>query len=217
MKTRLLSALLIFLLVASVSVPAVSADGFAAPAVAAIPEVATIVIGGVTVVMTGVAALNIAETLGKTWDNTQKGWDQLMKDTGAILSDLFKAKNWVGITTNEGKAVMDAVYEYYTVPVGGGGKKDDKWYFEARLNRGKLEINTERMDESQALKEMGRGKNIMTLNERLVQNAVGRFKGLSEKATRALKLEEPHKGIDGYFRHINFEAHGMRLHCWSWK
>jgi len=214
---RIISVLLVFLLIPSITVPAVSADGFAAPVVAAIPEVASIVIGGVTVVMTGVAALKIAENLGKTWDNTMKGWDQLMQDTGAALNNLFAAPNWVGITTDEGKAVMDAVYEYYTVPLGGGGKKDDKWYFEARLNHGKLEINTERMDETQAVKEMGRGKNIMTLTEKMAQNIVGRFQGLSKQATKKLKFEGDHNPTTGYFHHLHYEAKGMRLHCWSWK
>lgn len=40
------------------------------------------------------------------------------------------------------------------------------------------------MDESQAITERSRGKHIMTLNKKLAQNLVGRFKGLTETATR---------------------------------
>jgi len=215
MKTRLLSVLLVFLLVTSAFVPAVSADGFATPVVVAIPEVASIVIGGVTVVMTGVAALKIAENLGNTWDNTQKGWDQLMTNTGNALDNLIHAKKWIGITTGEGKALMSTIYECNAGA--GGGKKDGKWYFEARKNRGKIEINPERMDETQAVREMGRGKDIMTLNKELAQNVVGRFKGLSKEATGKQIFEGTPDPAAGKFLHLHYEAHNMRLHCWSWK
>ena len=222
MKTRFFTLLMVVCLLTAAAIPAVSAETaplFIVPAaVSSAPATTELVIGGITVVMTGIAALKIAENLGKAWDNTQKGWDQLMKDTGAALDSLFHAKKWIQVTSLEGQAVMNAIYECYSGG-GSGGKKDDKWYFEARLNHGKIEINTDRMDETQALKEMGRGKNIMTLNEKLAQNLVGRFKGLSEAEAEALKskFEGTHNPAAGKFLHLHYEAHGMRLHCWSWK
>ena len=95
-----------------------------------------------------------------------------------------------------------------------GGKKEDKWYFEARLHHGKIEINTERMNEEQALKEMHRGKNIMTLSQELAQTLVGRYEG---KPPSGVKIEEPHQTREGYFDHANYNAHDMRLHCWIWR
>ena len=73
------------------------------------------------------------------------------------------------------------------------------------------------MDESQAVKGMGRGKHIMTLNEELVKNAVARFRGLSKEEVDRMAFEGTHNPENGYFRHLHYEAKGMRLHCWSWK
>jgi len=146
-----------------------------------------------------------------------ENFDNFVSGVGSALNDLFAAPHWVDITSGEGQAVMKAVYEYYTATSGDGGKKDDKWYFEARKSHGKVEINTNRMDETQAVKEMGRGKNIMTLNKELAQNLVGRFKGLSKQATEEQIFEGTADPAAGKFLHLHYEAHGMRLHCWSWK
>ncbi|HJJ98785.1 MAG TPA: hypothetical protein O0X23_01045 [Methanocorpusculum sp.] len=75
--------MLILLLLISQQLLPVSADPVPFVVLGAVPETAELIIGGVTVVMTGIAALNIAETLGKTWDNTVRGWEQLMKDAGS--------------------------------------------------------------------------------------------------------------------------------------
>lgn len=218
MKTqKILSLILVLLLLTSVSVPAASAQ--CGPAVVVFnPGTAKLVFDGIAVAVAGGVLAEIGNHLGKSWDGVAENFDNFVSGVGSALNDLFAAKKWVGITTSEGQAVMKAVYEYYTATSGDGGKKDDKWYFEARLNHGKIEINTERMDENQAVKEMGRGKNIMTLTEELAQNLVGRFKGLTEKATKELEFEGDHNPASGYFQHLHYEAKGMQhLHCWSWK
>ncbi len=85
---------------------------------------------------------------------------------------------------------------------------------EARKHHDKIEINTEPMTEEQAVKEMGRGKNIMTLDENLAKKVVGRYEG---KNSADVKIEFAHKTREGYFDHANYNAHGMRLHCWVWR
>jgi len=73
------------------------------------------------------------------------------------------------------------------------------------------------MDESQALKEMERGKDIMTLTPRLARELVGKFRGLSKEAIEKQRFEGDHNPAKGLFHHLHYEAHNMRLHCWSWK
>ena len=116
-------------------------------------------------------------------------------------------------TNHRGQEKMNAVYDYYTA-LGSPKGKDDKWYFEARRNHGEIEINLERMNEEQAVKEMGRGKDIMTLNKKLARDVVGRYEGIDPAE---VKFEKPHQTRDGYFNHANYNAHGMRLHCWIWR
>jgi len=212
----------VLLLVTSITVPAASAQIFQAiPAIAggaaAVPEVAEVVIGGATFIVGGATIVAIGEHLGKIWDGVAENFNNFASGVVSTLNDLFAAPNWVDITSGEGQAAMEIMYEYYTATSGDGGKKDDKWYFEARKSHGKIEINTNRMDETQAAKEMGRGKNIMTLNKELAQNLVGKFRGLSEEATKALRFEGDHNPATGHFHHLHYEAKDMRLHCWSWK
>lgn len=123
---KFISILLVFLLLASVSIPTASAH--AAPAVglaAAAPETAEIVIAGITVVMSGIAALKIAENLGKTWDNTMKGWDQLMKEMGRGKNIMTVDKNLASDLINRfnGKALENAV-RFEKHPRGKLGKED---------------------------------------------------------------------------------------------
>lgn len=220
MNRRIISALIVFLLLTSVAMPAASAQ--AAPMVGigivAVPETAEIVITGIVVVTSEITALKIAENLGKTWDNTKKGWDQLMKDISSALDKLFLAKKWINVTSPEGKAVMKVVYELYAAGGSSGGKKDDKWYFEARLHRGKIEINTERMNEEQAVKEMGRGKNIMTIDEGLAKEIVNKFN--KDPLNTKVEIEQHSRGKYGkerYFDHGNFVAKNQRCHVWVWR
>lgn len=219
MNRRIISALMVFLLLASVSIPPASAQAaHAVGLAAAAPETAEIVIAGITVVMSGIAALKIAENLGKTWDNTMKGWDQLMKDTSSALEKLFHAKRWIRVTSPEGQAVMTAVYECFNSGGSSGGKKDDKWYFEARLHHGKIEINTERMNEEQAVKEMGRGKNIMTMDEGLAKEIINKFNKDPPNTKVLIEQHSPGKyGKEKYFDHGNFMAKDQRCHVWVWR
>ena len=153
-----------------------------------------------------------------TIGEVEKNWAKFVSDVTKGLNDLFHAKEWISVTSDKGEAVMKAQYECYCADVPpGGGKKDDKWYFEARLHNRKIEINTERMNEEQALKEMHRGKHIMTLNRELAQKLVGRFEGLTGDAIKQQKFDGNHNPAADKFLHLHYTAHEMRLHCWIWK
>ena len=153
-----------------------------------------------------------------TIGEVEKNWAKFVSDVTKRLNDLFHAKEWISVTSDKGEAVMKAQYECYCADVPpGGGKKDDKWYFEARLHNRKIEINTERMNEEQALKEMGRGKHIMTLNRELAENLVTRYRDATGKAPKKLKFEGDHNPDAGKFLHLHYTAHEMRLHCWIWR
>ena len=153
-----------------------------------------------------------------TIGEVEKNWAKFVSDVTKRLNDLFHAKEWISVTSDKGEAVMKAQYECYCADVPpGGGKKDDKWYFEARLHNRKIEINTERMNEEQALKEMHRGKHIMTLNRELAENLVTRYRDATGKAPKKLKFEGDHNPDAGKFLHLHYTAHEMRLHCWIWK
>ena len=155
---KLLPAFLSILLLTSLFCPVVNAEPAPVIAVAAAtPEIAEVVIAGITVVMSGIAALKIAENLGVTWDGTADGWERFAERVSTELEKVF-AKQWIKVTSHEGKAIMTAVYECWNAAGASGGKKDDKWYFEARLNSNtEIEINPKLMTREQAVTEMERG------------------------------------------------------------
>ena len=159
---KLLPAFLSILLLTSLFCPVVNAEPAPVIAVAAAtPEIAEVVIAGITVVMSGIAALKIAENLGVTWDGTADGWERFAEGVSTELEKVF-ALQWVKTANHKGKESMNAVYDYYTA-LGSPKGKDDKWYFEARQNHGKVEVNLDRLTEEQAVKKMEEGKDIMTL------------------------------------------------------
>jgi len=212
MKLRILSVLLIFLLVTSTVVAPAASNPLVNPVTV------KLVVDGITIVVTSAVAMEIGKQLGNTWDGIAENWDNFVSGLSKDLNNIFSAKKWVSITSGEGRAVMTSLSEGYSSPAG-GGKKDDKWYFEARKMFGKIKIKMERMDETQAVEAMKQGKDIMTLDRELAQKVVGRFKGLSKEATDALEsqFETHHVGKKGYFPHLHYHSHGKRLHCWSWK
>ena len=194
--------------------PPVGAVFAAAPAIPAISE---FVYAGVVVLIAGVSVVEIGKHLNTHWEDPAESWDKFAKRVSTELEKVF-AKQWVKVTSPDGEALMTATYECYTATAGSsGGKKDDKWYFEARRNHGEIEINLDRMNEEQAVKEMGRGKNIMTLSRELAQKLVGHFEGLPEQAAKDLKFDGDHDPAAGKFLHLHYTAHEMRLHCWIWK
>ena len=226
-KTRLLPAVMSILIMTSLFCPVVNAApsgieepelGVAValvPAAVAAPEVCNLIISGVTIVVSGVFAVEIGKNLGKTWDGIAEHWDHFLTGVQKGLNDLIHAKKWVDVTSNEGKALMTVIYEYYTSQGGAsGGKKDDKWYFEYRKNHDKVEINSEAMTEEQAVKEMGRGKNIMTVHKELAKKLVGRYEGIPENE---VEFETSRVTRDISYEHAHYYAHGQRLHCSIWR
>lgn len=163
------------------------------------------------------AAGNTIAIVHATAADVSRAWEQFILDVSNKVDDLMRAKNWVEVTSNEGNAVMTLLYECLTADGSSSGKKDDKWYFEARLHKRKIEINTEQMDIDQAVKEMHRGKHIMTLNRELAQKLVGRFEGLTGDAIKQQKFDGNHNPAADKFLHLHYTAHEMRLHCWIWK
>ena len=214
---KFISILLVFLSITSVSITPAAAEPAPFVAAVAIPTMGDIVITGITAVVSGAVVIELGNQLGKTWDGAADSWDTFAKDVSEGIDNLFHSKEWIKVTSQEGKTVMTAVYECWNAGGSSGGKKDDKWYFEARIHDHQIEINPKRLNEEQALKEMGRGKHIMTLNEELVKNAVARFRGLSKKEVDRMAFEGTHNPATGYFKHLHYEAQDMRLHCWSWK
>ena len=222
MSRKIISALLVFLLLTSVAIPTVTAEPIpfiAAGVVAAAPETAELIIGGITVVMSGIAVLKIAENLGKTWDGAAENWDNFCKGVSKELEKVF-AQQWVKTANHQGKKEMDAVYDYYTA-LGSPKGKDDKWYFEARRNHNKVEVNMKRLTEEQAVKKMEEGKDIMTLDEGLAQKIVSRFKSGGSGRVGDLKAEpahNDHQKADGHYDHLHYGRNAdERLHCWIWK
>ena len=217
---KLLPAFLSILLLTSLFCPVVNAEPAPVIAVAAAaPEIAEVVIAGITVVMSGVAALKIAENLGVTWDGTADGWERFAERVSTELEKVF-AKQWVKTANHEGKAAIDTVYEYYTA-LGSPKGKDDKWYFEARENHGKIEVNLNRLTEEQAVKKMEEGKDIMTLDKALAEKVVDLFKNGGSGRVGELKVEDAHHNhqkADGHHDHLHYSRNGVeRLHCWIWR
>ena len=222
MSRKIISALLVFLLLTSVAIPTATAEPapfVAVGVVAAAPETAELIIGGITVVMSGIAALKIAENLGKTWDGVAENWDNFCKGVSTELEKVF-AEQWVKTANHKGIAAIDTVYEHYTA-LGLPKGKDDKWYFEARKNHNKVEVNMKRLTEEQAVKKMEEGKDIMTLDEGLAQKIVNRFK--SEGAGRwgdseVERAHHNHQKADGHHDHLHYGRNADEgLHCWIWK
>ena len=223
MSRKIISALLVFLLLTSVAIPTVTAEPIpfiaAEVVVVSAPETAELIIGGITVVMSGIAALKIAENLGKTWDGAAENWDNFCKGVSKELDKLFHAKEWTKVTSQEGKTVMTAVYECWNAGGSSGGKKDDKWYFEARIHDRQIEINPKRINEDQAVKEMGRGKNIMTVSEELARRIISRFGKDNPNKITSYEFER-HDNVynkEKFYDHLNFEAKNQQCHVWVWR
>ena len=173
------------------------------------------IIAGITVLVTTAAAIKIGKEVGIRWDGEKKNWENFKTDITERIGKLIHSKQWIEIHSEGGRALMTAIYYNDAGAAGaGGGKKDDKWYFEARIHDHQIEINPKLMSEEQAVKEMGRGKNIMTVSKNLARKVVERYEG---KTRPDLKFEISQKTREGYYEHLNFEAHDMRLHCWVWR
>ena len=213
MNRRIISALLVFLLLTSVAIPAVSAEPVPIAGAAA-PAVAKLVVDGITIIVTSAVVIEIGKNIGKTWDETAENWDQFCKGVSKELDKLFHAREWIQVTSPKGQAVMRTVYECWNAGGSSGGKKNDKWYFETRKHSGRLEINPEAMTEEQALKEMNRGKNIMTVDENLARDIVRKQAG---DPKMDVKFKKHSGGKEEFFKHANYEAKDMRLHCWIWE
>ena len=218
MSRRIISALLVFLLLTSVTIPTATAEPFGVVGVgiaAAAPETAEVVIAGITAVLSGAVIIEIGKNIGKTWDGVAENWDNFVKGVSKELDKLFHAKQWIKVTEPEGKAVMRVVYECWNAGGSSGGKKNDKWYFETRKHSGRLEINPEAMTEEQALKEMNRGKNIMTVNRGLGTRLINRFNG--DPVNNEIDFTKHHGGKEAFFEHANFWAKNQRCHVWIWR
>ena len=230
-KTRLLPAVMSILIMTSLFCPVVNAapsgieepelgGAFVlVPAAVAAPEVCEIVISGLVVVISGAAAVEIGKTLGITWDGIAENWNNFLSNVQNELDTVF-AKQWVKTANHEGKAAIDTVYEYYTA-LGSPKGKDDKWYFEARETHGKIEVNLNRLTEEQAVKKMEEGKDIMTLDKALAENAVNRFLSGGSGRVGSLDVEDAHHNhqkADGHYDHLHYGRNANeRLHCWIWR
>ena len=204
------------LIITSLFCPVVNAEPAPVIAAAAAPEIAEVVIAGITVVMSGIAALKIAENLGVTWDGAADSWDTFVKSVSTELEKVF-AQQWVKTANHKGKESMNAVYDYYTA-LGSPKGKDDKWYFEARQNHGKVEVNMKQLTEEQAVKKMEEGKDIMTLDQKLATDVLTRFKDAGKGRKIDLNVEGAHHETAGYFDHLHYGRNANeRLHCWIWK
>ena len=139
MKTRLLSVFLSILLLTSIFFPAVNAApndkeepplGAVFAAAPAIPAISKFVYTGVVFLITGVSVVEIGKHLNTHWEDPAESWERFAERVSTELEKVF-AKQWIKVTSPEGKAIMTAVYECWNAAGGSsGGKKDDKWYFE---------------------------------------------------------------------------------------
>ncbi len=84
MIRKFISIVLIFLLITSVSIPAVNAQ---APAVVAAPAMAKLVIDGVTIILTSAVVIEIGKNIGKTWDGVAENWDKFVKDVSTGIDN----------------------------------------------------------------------------------------------------------------------------------
>ena len=212
MNRRIISALLVFLLLASVAVPTATAEPIIVGAAA--PAAAKLFVDGITVIVTSAVVIELGKNIGKTWDETAENWDNFCKGVSKELDKLFHAKQWIKVTSPEGKAALRVVYECWNAGGSSGGKKNDKWYLEARRHNYQIEINPERMTEEQAVKKMGEGKDIITVSKNLARKVVERFEG---KPRDKIEFEISQKTREGYYEHLHYEAQDMRLHCWVWR
>ena len=146
-------------------------------------------------------------------------WDNYVSDVQNELDTVW-AKQWVKAATHEGKAAIQTVYEYYTA-LGSPKGKDDKWYFEARRTHNKVEVNLKQLTEDQAVKKMEEGKDIMTLDRKLAENVVNRFKSGGSGRVGELDVEKAnhnHQKADGHHDHLHYGRNANeRLHCWIWR
>ncbi len=208
MNKRFLSCLLILLLLLLVPVPIVNAEA---------PEMCEVNFDGAIFMMDGNVLVEIGQNLGIVWDGVAEHWENFVSDVEQGLDNLIHAKIWITVRSNEGQALIKTVYECYSYGGGYGEKRDDRWYLEARLYNGQIEVNSARVNEDQAIEEMGHGKNILTLNIGLARDLVGRFKGLTdEEEIDTQAFEGEHYPEDGVLHYLHYYAHGIRLYCWSW-
>lgn len=207
MNKRFLSCLLILLLLLSVPVPIVSAE---------IPDMYEVNFDGGIFMMDSYVLVDIGQNLGIAWDGVDEHWENFVSDVEQGLDNLIHAKTWIAVRSNEGKALIKTVDGCYSSGGGSGEKKDYRWYFETRLYNGQIEVNSARVDEDQAIEEMGHSKNILTLNIGLARDLVGRFKGLTKEESDTQAFKGEHYPEDGVLHHLHYYVHGIRLCCWSW-
>ena len=182
------------------------------------PEVVEICIGGAVAIMSGFALVTLGNDIGMPWDGLYENWDNFVLDVQDAINEQLHIQQWIRVSSSEGQKLLSDAYNSYFSGGGSRGKKDDRCYFEGRLNEDNvLEINQNSLTENQAIHRMGQGKNIITLSQNLAKNLVKRFKGLTKEQASALKFEGDHNPANGWLHHLHYEAKCMRLHLWSWK
>ena len=224
-KTRLLPAVMSILIMTSLFCPVVNAApskmeepplGVIFAAAPAIPAISEFVYAGVVFLIAGASVVEIGKHLNTHWEDPAESWDKFAKRVSTALEKVF-AKQWEKTANHRGQEAMNAVYDYYTA-LGSPKGKDDKWYFEARRVHGEVEVNMKQLTEEQAVKKMEEGKDIMTLDKTLAENAVNRFLSGGNGRYSDLKTEGAHQKTNGYYDHIHFRRNANeRLHCWIWK
>ncbi len=173
-----------------------------------------LVINGVTFIVTSGAFTLIAIELGHHSEEIRENLGCVVKCVETKIKEVLSAKDWIKVSSPETISILTTYYEA-AAGSAGGKKDDDKWFFEARKNHGDIEINPKAMTEEEALKEMARGKNIMTV---LKQHARELVELYERKPLDKSRFASPHQlGKKGYYDHINYNAKGMRLHCWIWR
>ena len=229
MKTRFFTLLMVLCLLTAAAIPAVSAETaplFIVPAaVSAAPATTELVIGGVTVVISSVAAVEIGKHLGKTWDGVAENFNKFATDVGTELNKIFASWQMKDATSSEVEAMF--AFEYYTATAGDGGKKDDKWYHKAKLENGKkVKVNTERISEEEAAKELKAGRDIFTSTKELAKKLVERVstenkivRGSGNEPVEMVRedIELHGQGQKGYYEHYHPKYQNTRPHCWFWK
>lgn len=218
---KILSLILILLLATSVTVPVVSAEP--APLVAApvvvvtVPEVANVVVLGVTYIISGTILVKIGEDLGIKWDRVTEKFDDFASSVGKKLSNIISNGEWIDTVSPNAKAVL--TLDYRAAIAGSGGKKDDKLYHKAERDEatGKVKINTERISEEDAAKELKEGRDIFTVTKELAENVMDRAFGKGSE-----RILENHGSKDGryckkgYYDHYHPKNQPVRPHCWIW-
>ena len=130
-----LPAVLSVLIITSLFCPVVNAApsemeepqlGAVFAATPAIPAISEFVYAGVVVLIAGAGVVEIGKHLNTHWEDPAESWERFAERVSTELEKVF-AKQWIKVTSPEGKAIMTAVYECWNAAGASGGKKDDKW------------------------------------------------------------------------------------------